>query len=110
MLRKFQPILNVASTLACRRNVPAISSFANIGAFRSFALPRNTKNNTKKVDTSASSKKNEDRILKNEDIRAPTIRVVYHDEENKPALWKILTNVEAQKFAKERGMDLILGM
>lgn len=55
------------------------------------------------------SKDIKDKIVKNESIKFPNLRVVYVDEISGKNEWKIMTRSEAIAIAKEKSLDLILG-
>ena len=57
----------------------------------------------KKAPKSASSA-----IVRNEDIKAKEMRVVYTDPDTNEGAWKIMNRKEALSFAKKLEMDLIL--
>ena len=48
-------------------------------------------------------------VLKNKDIRFPTMRVVYDDEITGKSTHKIFLRSEALEFAQSRKLDLVLG-
>ena len=49
------------------------------------------------------------KILKNEQIRVTTMRVVYKDSKTGENEWKIMTRTAALQFAKDQELDLVLG-
>lgn len=47
-------------------------------------------------------------IIKNREIRFPTVRVVYENAETGERIWKILPRSEALQLAADRKLDLVL--
>jgi translation initiation factor IF-3 len=54
------------------------------------------------------SKGNNGGILKNEDIRVPSMRVVYSNPESGASEWKVLARKEALLFAAKMKLDLVM--
>jgi hypothetical protein len=48
-------------------------------------------------------------VVRNEDIKFPSVRVVYKDSVTGESAWKILKRDDAIKFAQSQSLDLILG-
>ncbi len=48
-------------------------------------------------------------VLKNGDIKFPSMRVVWIDETTKESKWKIMNRADALNFAKELKTDIIVG-
>ena len=79
------------------------SSNRSSGPGRSGGNSGSNNNNRRNEGTGGSSG-----LIKNEDIRFPSVRVVYKDSETGADGWKVLSRAEALAFAAKQSLDLVL--
>ena len=78
------------------------------GFAQAFGKKKNADNN--KFNGKAVVQDAVDSIRMNEQLRYPSMRVVYPNVETGEMEWKILNRADALKMAQDRSLDLILGM
>ena len=80
-----------------------MAGFAN-----AYGKKKNADNN--KFDVKSAVQEAVDSIRMNEQLRFPSMRVVFPNLETGDMEWKILNRADALQMARDRSLDLILGI
>jgi len=105
MLGRLQPAFRAFTAPKLFRNAYQQTQVA--GFAQAYGKKKNADNN--KFNGKAVVQDAVDSIRMNEQLRYPSMRVVYPNLETGEMEWKILNRVDALKMAQERSLDLILG-